>query len=49
VCDFDEGWRAGLSIERVGVMKIARSVDHPYSLFLFKVTYLLVGFIILLF
>jgi hypothetical protein len=49
VCDFDEGWRAGLSIERVVVMKTARSEDHPYFLILFKVTYLLVGIIILLF
>jgi hypothetical protein len=49
VCDFDEGWRAGLSIKSVVVMKTARSEDHPHFLFLFKVTYLLVGFITLLF
>ena len=36
MCDFDEGWRASLSIDRVGVMKIERSEDHPYYLFLFK-------------
>jgi len=42
VCDFDEGRRAGLSIERVMAMKTARSEDHPYFLLPFKVTYLLV-------